>query len=192
MRVFKNPKNQRGMTLIEIMAVVAIIGIIIAIVALAMRDSADNARAKLNLRVATNIVSTIKQVANSCGTSTSATASPVPASGRSMLDVVFMGQTAVLPSYQACYGTAGVRPPRESVTKNGSSWQVGTQPVSITGGAGQVYAVQFQLVQEETALAMAKTYDASLQALAASDNTSDILQYSSATNGTRTVTVLLN
>lgn len=192
MRVFKNPKQQRGMTLIEMMAVIAVVGILIALVALAMRDSADGARAKLNLRVATNIVSTIKQVANSCGTSTSATASPIPASGRTMLDVVFMGQTAVLPAHQACYGTAGVRPPRESVTKNGSSWQVGTQPISITGGAGQVYAVQFQGVQEETALAMAKTYDANLQQLAASDNTSDILQYSSATNGTRTVTVLLN
>lgn len=192
MKKFYTKRRQAGFTLVELMIVVVLLGIIAAIVISNMVGNTDSARAQLLKRVSKSSVESIAQIARTCGTSSAVSGSVLPASGRTMLDIVFLGEPAVSATYKTCYADSSVRALRDSVTKSGSTWQVGAFPMNVTGGGLAKFNVEFQRVPEATVLALAQAYTENLTTLAASDTTSDVIRYGAASGGTRTVTVVLD
>jgi hypothetical protein len=130
-------------------------------------------------------------IAQSCGTTTDATQSPVMASGKKPEDVLFGGADNVADAYKACYNQSKVL----AMTDVGhpapsGGWQVANYGVTITGGGTQALKVNYASVPDPLVLLMAQKYNPSLSELAASDTTSPVVQYSTDKAGTRDVTVL--
>lgn len=186
------PRLAAGFTLIEVMVVILLLGIVIALVASQMTGSTAGARGRLLQRTATATVQNIRMIAMSCGTTTAMTGNPVPVSGKTMLDVVYGGETNVAAAYQTCYGQSNVRALRDGVAQNGTTWQAGTYTITATGGGTAKTSVSFANVPDDVVLEVARTYDTALTALAASNTTSDIVRYGAAANGARSMTMLLD
>lgn len=182
---------QRGFTLLELVVVVAIIGVLIILVAPNLAGSKDSANAVLLLKTAQDIGNNWMLINQSCGTTTDATSSPVMASGKTAADVIFGGVNNVADTYKGCYNLSRVRPMLDAAQpKTGGGWKVAGYDVTIAGGGTQPLRVSYANVPDALVLMMAQRYNPSLTALAASDSASPVVQYTTATNGTRTVTVL--
>lgn len=189
-KAFRGKRAESGFTLLELLIVVVILGIILVVVAMATVGNTAGARAKMLQRIASGSIQNINLIAQTCGTTTAITGNPVPASGRTMADVIFGGRDNVATGYLDCYQRAGVRSLRDGVSRSGTGWQVNDYPVTFSGGGTAKIAVQYQRVPDDTTLAMAQVFTADMTALAASDTTSDVVRYSAAASGTRTVTYL--
>ena len=190
MKPFNAKRNAAGFTLLELLIVVIIIGIILVIVAMNTVGNTAGARAKMLQRMASASIQNANLIAQSCGTSTAVTASPIPASGKNMADVILGGPSNVSSSYLDCYQRAGVRALRDGVSRNGNAWAVADYPYSLSGGGTAKLQVSYSTVPDEVTLALAQTFTTNLTALAASDTTGDVVRYSGAVGGTRTVTYL--
>jgi len=182
---------QRGFTLLELVVVVAIIGVLIAIVAPNVTGSKDGANAMLLTKTAQDIANQWMLIAQSCGTTTDTASSPVKATGKTAADVIFGGEANVAAAYKTCYKQSKVIPMADvGQPAAGGGWKVAGYTTTISGGGTQPLKIEYANVPDALVLLMAQKYNPSLDALAASDNTSPVVRYSTATNGTRTVTVL--
>jgi len=182
---------QRGFTLLELVIVVAIIGVLIALVAPNVTGSKDGANAQLLTKTAQDIANNWMLIAQSCGTTTDAAASPVMATGKTVADVIFGGVANVAAAYTTCYNQSKVLPMVDvGQPVSGGGWKVAGYTTTITGGGTQSLQIKYSGVPDALVLLMAQKYNPSLSALAASDTTSPVVQYSTATNGVRDVTVL--
>lgn len=192
MKNYSFSRKQRGFTLFELMIAIVIIAVLTILFVRAMNGNTDGPRAAMLIKTASSITQNFGQVARTCGVSYTVSGNPVPAAGKTALDVVFEGDTAVSSAYQACYYESSVRALRETANRSGSAWKIEEYPVQLTGGGPRTkFNVIYQQVPDEVALAMAQKYNTNLTALAASDTTSDVVRYSAASGGTRTVTVIM-
>lgn len=184
---------QGGFTLIELVVVVAIVGILIAMLAPSILGTKNNANAALLSKTAQNVSNNWMLISQSCGTTTDATAgaSPVVASGKTLGDVIFGGSANVETNYQACYKQAHVLAMSDAgQPKSGGGWTVAGYEVEFAGGGTAPFKTIYKKVPDDLVLMMASKYTPSLSALDASDTTSTVIQYGSATAGVRDVTVL--
>lgn len=181
---------QRGFTLVELVVVVGIIGILSAMLIPNMIGSKDGAKAELLLKASLNISQNWMMISQKCGTTTDVSNSPVPASGKTIADVVFGGVSNVSAAYQTCYMQAKVIPMSEIAQFDGTVWRVQGFSVAFAGGGTVPLQTVYSGVPEELALIMVQNFSPSMSSLAASDSTSNVVRYGVAASGTRTVTVL--
>lgn len=182
--------SQGGFTLIELLVVVGIFMILIAIAAPYVVGSKNGANATLMLKTSQSAANSWMLIAQSCGTTSDATTSAVMDSGKTMADVVFGGEANVAAAYKACYKQASVIPMNDAAQQKSSGWAVANYPISFTGGGTSPIATSYTGVPDELVLLMVTKYKPELTALASDDSTSSVVQYGSATSGTRNVSVL--
>lgn len=192
MKNYKGLNRSKGFTLMELLIVIIVLGIVLVIVASQFVGNTTGARAKMLQRMATATVQNINILSQTCGTSTAISGNPIPAAGKTMADVIYGGVNNVSATYRTCYEQSSIRSLRDGVSSNGSGWQVETYPITLGGGGTSKLTVAFATVPDEVTLDLARRYNSTLTALAASDTTGDVIRYTGATNGTRTVTVLLD
>lgn len=182
---------QRGFTLVELVVVVAIVGLLITIFAPNVLKSQDGAKSQMMLKAASSIGENWALINQTCGTSTAISGSPLPDTGKTVSDVLFGGVSNVAAAYQNCFTQSKVLALAEigQPTASAGVYAVGGYNVTLAGGGTAALQVQYAPVPDSLVLLMAQKYNPSLSALAASDTSSAVVQYSTATAGTRTVTV---
>lgn len=190
---FRGRRGQAGFSLIELMIVIVVIAVLILAVARSLNGSTDEPRAQMLVKTASNFTSNWTLIAAKCSVSQTVAGSAIPVSGKNALDVVIEGDSAVAPAYKECYAKSSARALREVANKNGAGWQVESYPVTLTGGGpNSKLIVTYQRVPDEVVLKMAQGFTTNLNALASSDTTSDVLQYSAAASNLRSVMVRLD
>lgn len=180
-----------GFTLIELVVVVAIIGVLISIVAPNVLGTKDGANSQLILKTSSNVTTNLSLISQACGTSTAITGNPLPAAGKTVSDVLFGGSANVAAAYTNCYAQSKVLALTE-VSQPGAGagvYNVGGYAVTLAGGGTAPLQIGYLLIPDTLTLLMAQKYNPSLAALAASDAASPVVQYSTVTAGTRTVTI---
>lgn len=190
---FRKPSlSQRGFTLIELVVVVGVLAVLISVVAPNIVGSKDGATAQLLLKTASNVSDNWSLINQTCGTTTAIASSPVPdaTATKAPVDVIFGGRANVASAYQNCYDQSKVLALTEVAQPSGSAYNVAGFGTTLSGGGTATLKVVYTSVPDSMALLMAQKYNPTLSALAASDTASAVLQYSTATAGTRTVTVI--
>lgn len=182
---------QYGFTLIELVVVVAIVGILITIVAPQVIGSKDGANAQLMLKSASSVAGNWSLINQSCGTSTAIASNPIPLAGKTVSDVIFGGSANVAAAYANCYAQAKVMALTEISQPSGSAgvYNIAGYGVTLAGGGTAPLQIGYLLVPDNLTLLLAQKYNPSLSTLAASDTASTVVQYSTVSSGTRTVTV---
>lgn len=185
-------KTQQGFTLVELIVVVAIIGVIAGIGIPLFKDADNPSKAQALLSTAERVNQSLRQIAKSCSVSSAITSNPLPAASKTVSDVIFGGRANVAAAYQTCYDQSMVKPLTDSSEPGASAGVYNVQgfATTLTGGGTAPLQVGYLLVPDELVLLAAQKFNRSLSALAASDAASPILQYTTASSGTRTVTVI--
>lgn len=183
--------KQTGFTLVELMIVMLIVGVFFAIFALTSAGSDNSAKAMAIIKASDDIGSSVSRLASSCGISTTVASNPLPDSGKSLLDVVMVGESEMAAAYQKCWKQASARPLMDIAQKAGTAYKVQGYDMALTGGGTAPFSFTFTKVPDEIVLLAAQKYTPDLTALTASDTTSPKIRYGTATGGARDLTVLV-
>lgn len=181
-----------GFTLIELVVVVAILGVLIAVIAPNLVGSKDGANAQLLLRTASNVSVNWSLINQSCATPTTISGSLIPASSKTVSDVIFGGSANVATAYTNCYAQSKVLALTDISQPSGSAgvYNVAGYSVSLAGGGTSPLQIIYAAVPDTLVLLMAQKYNPSLTALLSSDGSSAVIQYGTPTAGSRTVTII--
>ena len=184
-------RSQKGFTLVELVVVVVIVGILGAVLVGAIRGSTDGAKATAMTTASEKISNVLNVVAQACGVSSAVTGNALPAATKTLSDVIFGGSANVAAAYQPCYNSSSAKALTEQSQVVGAGvYSVQGFNVSLAGGGSAPLQVSFAAVPDAIALLVAQRYNNTLTTLAASDTTGAAVQYSTATGGTRTVTII--
>jgi prepilin-type N-terminal cleavage/methylation domain-containing protein len=185
-------KRIKGFTLVEMLAVVIIIGLLITYLVPKVVSVLNTSKAKVMLGTATDIQNALTSLASNCSTSGAVASNSLPASGKTLSDVIFGGASNVATNFQSCYTQSHVIALTDASQPGATTGVYNVQgfPVTLAGGSPAPLQVSYGCVPDDITLLMAQTYNQSLAALLASDTTSGVVQYSAIANNCRTVTVL--
>lgn len=189
-------KLQKGFTLIELVIVVMVLGILAVVVAKQFGSGvSDGARAQALYESANKLTQNWSLLAQSAGTSTTIVGSPIPiAAGTSgnVLDLLIQGGSATTMSatYLPAWATAGISSLSDIAQGTAGSYTIVGYGVTLGGGGTTPLTVAFAGVPDTLTLQLVQKYGSKIATLAASDTTNSVIQYSTATAGARTVTIL--
>ncbi|MCD5327916.1 type II secretion system protein [Chromobacterium piscinae] len=194
------PKKNTGFTLIEVLVVIAIIGFLIMIVAPRVFGTSDSAKAMNYFTAADRLTTNWRTANESCGTSKIIGTSPITTTVTTAAHLQFLVDgTGLNPQYQACYNSSNIQPARTQIQGDASNgYTVGESVISIqsvtingqprvqTSFTNVADQLVLQLFQKYSSVAGART----ATALPASDASDPQIQFSAATNGSRTLTII--
>lgn len=195
-----NSMYQKGMTLIEL----AIVGIFLGLLALFgisqfSGSATDTTKAAGLYEAAGKIADSFTLASQTCGTTTDVTASTLASTPSAAATLsVLLGTATPAPAQAACFGQSGVRP-LAGLTKGAAGAEtVYELPVTISNPGNDLKKIAVTLtgVPEVLALALFNKYSSvanakSATALPAEADTTDAqIRFSTATGGTRTVTIV--
>lgn len=205
---FVTRKAQQGFTLIEL-AIVGIFLGLLAVFAISMfaNSATDTTKAKSLYEAATKIADNWGILAQTCGQpndisatliSNDAVVTGTPAKNLAMLLGSTTATQVAATAYQACYTNSGIRPLSGVSTGSAGSETVQGYPITVankTINGRNALAVSYAGVPENVVVAMFNSYSSyagasAATSLQASDTADNQLQYSTATAGKRTVTVI--
>lgn len=185
-----------GFTLIELVVVVAVIGLLIAMVAPNVAGSRDGATIATLDRFSQKLSENLTILSQTCGTTTDVANSPITANSAANMLKLLLGGTAttaggydVPAAYDICYTQSKILPLTDSAQWDGTNWKVAGFVPSLTWSPGFL-KVGYASVPDSLVLGIAQKYDPSLSALKASEGTHPVVQYSTATSGARTLTII--
>jgi len=190
--------REKGFSLLELMVAIVIIGILGAVLAPSLGGSRQGAAAQNLLRTSQKMAENWSMISQSCGTTTDVTSSPVTGSSAANTLALLLGgngagtgQYSVPAGYTTCYTASGVLPLTDSgqYDSTATAWKVTGFVPTLTWATGY-FKTAYAAVPDALVLLVRQQYDPSLGALAASDATHPVVQYSVAASGTRTMTII--
>jgi Tfp pilus assembly protein PilE len=195
-----NTKLQKGMTLIEL----AIVGLFLGLLALFgisqfSGSATDTTKAAGLYEASGKIADSFTLASQTCGTTTDVASSPLAATaGAANTLSVLLGTASPATSYVSCFNQSGVRPLAGLTTGAAGSEKVYGYGVTIANPGSDVkkVGVSYSEVPEALVLALYNKYSSATGAkeastLPATADTSDAqIRFSTATNGTRTLTIV--
>lgn len=185
------PAAAKGFTLVELLIVVLIIGVLLTIYIMSTSGSTGGARALALVKASDDMASSVSRLASTCGLSTTVAANPLPDTGKSLLDVVLVGESELAPTYKKCWKQASARALMDVAQKDGANYLVQGYQLTLAGGGTNPFQFTYANVPDEEVLLAAQRYSPSLTVLAASDAASPKIRYGTATGGRRDMTVVV-
>jgi MSHA pilin protein MshA len=185
--------KQKGMTLIELIIVVVILGILAVVIAAQFTSGTTNsAKAAAIYEGAQKMGTNWTLINQFCGKSTTISGNPIPAAGKTALDVLLHGDTTVNATYATCYGQSNVKSLNMIAQGADGAETIEGFGVTLSGGGASMLNVSYATVPDEIVLKLVQKYGSGVTALAASDNSNNAIQYGTSNgDGTRTLTVLV-
>lgn len=189
----------RGFTLIELLVAVIVMGIVAALVLSSVGGgAASSSRTETLYTTGANMARAWAMLAQAAGAPNApgplgANDNPMLDTGRSVLDVLQLGEAAVAPAYRPAWREAGLTPLHGALAGAPGAQTLLGYPVAVYGegsGGAVPFAVHLSNVPDEVVLALVQRYGNRAAGLApGGDSTDSVVRYGGGT-GTRTVTLI--
>lgn len=187
-------KAQNGFTLIEISVVVAIMGVLAVFLAPRFMGQTDRSKAMNMMKLADSARSALEQYHTFCGTPQGVAGNTLPASGKTIEDAIFGGDTNIDPQFlsptNTCVDRSGVKPMTDLAKKTGTGYASENNPVTLTDVTGGYTGAVFTSVPDTLLKELLATQTDAATLNSAGDSTGNRIRYSAPASSKYTVTIL--
>lgn len=196
MRVKKLSMYQQGMTLIELIIVVVVVGMLAIVGARSFSNAniSDSSKAQALFEGCSKLSQSLVLLANEAGVGSQVSGSALPlgtGNYTTALDVLYSGTPAMATAYTSAWTRAGLSQLTDVIKGSNGSYTMAGFALTFDGGGTTAHTCQMSL-PDSLAGALVQKYGSGTAPATASatDTTNATIQYTAATSGNRTVTIL--